>query len=100
MCTADARRCPLPESRGARLDLSTRNSFSSCALTAYFEIEAMQSMGLPLAPVLLHSAVASGLAVGRTLKNADGRSLSPAGRCSKTGPQGGVATTGAPRLAR
>src|SRR5713101_1671871 len=83
MCTGDVRRCPLPESHGARLDLSTRNSFCSCAPTAYFEIGAVQWTGLPLAPLLLQSAVASGLAVGRRVGECRLRVLSRGGIVGK-----------------
>src|SRR5260370_36764341 len=88
MCTGDVRRCPLPESHGARLDLSTRNSFCSCAPTAYFEIGAVQWMGLPLVPVLLQSAVANGLAVGRRVCKCGLRVLLRAGIVRKLSPQG------------
>src|SRR5438105_3146951 len=92
MCTGDVRRCPLPENHGARLDLSTRNSFCSCAPTAYFEIGAVQWMGLPLVTVLLQSAVASGLAVGRRVCECGFHVLFTSGHCSKTVPQRAVAT--------
>jgi hypothetical protein len=48
------------------LDQSIQNSFSSCAPTAYFEISMAQRMGLPLAPSLLQSALATRLPVRRS----------------------------------